>query len=72
MMKRTGRLLLIALGIFISTMVCSSPGDLFAITGTGRVATIDIQLCLNGNTPWSCEKHTVTREILSIRTTVPN
>ncbi len=72
MKKRIGTTLLMALGFLLNTTAFSSSADLFAITASGTVTTLDIQLCLNGNTPWSCEKHTVTRDTLSIRTTIPN
>lgn len=52
----------------------ASSGNLFSITGSGFPSTIDIQLCLSvsGSKPWSCENHTVTGQILNIRTIVPN
>src|SRR3990167_24511 len=62
----------IAMLLIAISLASAAAGDLFSITGSGTVATLDIQLCLNAQTPWNCEKHTVTRQTLSIRTTHPN
>src|SRR3990167_1404222 len=76
MIKLISTKVLILLSMLLLTMSVANagPGDLFNITGSGTVATLDTQLCLsvNGKTPWNCENHTVTRQTLSIRTVTPN
>jgi len=67
---------LIALSILLCAIGAANAGagDLFSITGSGTVTTLDIQLCLSvsGTTPWNCENHIVTRQTLSIQTVRPN
>lgn len=72
MMKKILSTACVALVIGAHQEAFSASGELFAITGTGLTATIDIKLCLNGKAALSCQKFTVTRETLSIRTTLPN
>jgi len=74
MIKSIGMKALIALWILFASMSLTHAGngDLFVVTGTGTVTTLDIELCLNAATPWSRENHTVTRQTLSIRTVTPN
>ncbi len=50
----------------------SETGDLFTVTGTGTLTTLDITLCLNGRGPLSCQDYTVTRQTLHINTVTPN
>lgn len=76
MIKLIANKILIALFMLFVAIGAANAGtgDIFSITGSGTVATLDIQLCLSvdGTTSWNCEKHTVTRQILSIRTVTPN
>ena|SRR3990167_127510 len=72
-MKRLIGVIGMLLWMVFNQSVWATTGDLFVITGSGTISTIDITLCLNGRSPngLSCQNYTVTREILSIRTTTP-
>lgn len=71
-MKRTMNIISFVLLMMLHQAGWSATGNLFTVTGTGTVATLDITVCLNGKGPLSCQDYTVTRETLSIRTVAPN
>lgn len=71
-MKRIVAIIGFVLLVIFHHFTWADTGNLFAITGSGLVATLDITLCLNGKAPLSCQNNTVTRQTLSIRTVTPN
>lgn len=73
MMKRIIACLGYVLLIIQSSSVFSAPGLLFDVQGTGGAGDATITLCLDGSGthPLSCQKHTLSNNSLSIRSTVP-
>ncbi len=50
----------------------SGTGSLFNISASGTAANLNINLCLNGSGPLSCQNYTVDALTLSITTNIPN
>ncbi len=71
-MKPTVNIISFVLLMMLNQAGWPATGNLFTVTGTGTVVTLDITLCLNGKGPLSCQDYTVTRETLSILSAAPN
>ncbi len=71
-MKRTVNIISFVLLMLLHQAGWSATGNLFTITGSGTVVTLDITACLNGKGSLSCQDYTVTRGTLSFRTVAPN
>ncbi|MDI1352410.1 MAG: Ig-like domain-containing protein, partial [bacterium] len=56
----------------ISHVAIAETGDFFNVTGGGIQTRLNINLCLNGKGPLTCENHTITGQKLSIHTLLAN
>lgn len=64
--------MLCAVLLSLSQLVWAQSGDLFSISSSGTVGSVQVRVCLNGKGPTSCENHTVSNFTLSINTTIAN
>ncbi len=72
MRKRILIVLAFTLSFLHTSIIDAKSGHLFNISATGAPTSLNINLCLNGKGPLSCQNYSISALTLSIKTTIPN